>query len=228
MTEGQIDREPLFDVALALQSELQRFGAERMIQSLDIVDRVLIYDNPADAVNGPHRSESTVVLVALREIDEPTRRALRHAAENGVKILLLVDPDEICDFRRLASVRCAGIVITTEMNSHTLRIALERIRDGELWMPTQLTRCLLERAVEPLVVDEIKAAPRLTAREQEVLQPLVDGLSNRQIARRLGISEHGAKRLVANVLAKLDCTNRTLAVATVLRHGLYDRHVGAN
>jgi hypothetical protein len=41
------------------------------------------------------------------------------------------------------------------------------------------------------------------------------------LARRLGISVHGAKRHVANVLAKLDCSNRTLAVAKALRqHGI--------
>ncbi|WP_144070101.1 response regulator transcription factor [Nonomuraea indica] len=40
------------------------------------------------------------------------------------------------------------------------------------------------------------------------------------MARRLGISEHGAKRHVANILAKLNCSNRTLATAVALRRGL--------
>jgi DNA-binding CsgD family transcriptional regulator len=68
--------------------------------------------------------------------------------------------------------------------------------------------------------------PRLTPREREALQLLVEGLSNKQIARRLGISEHGAKRLVANILSKMDCSNRTSAVAKALREGVGGDGVG--
>lgn len=60
----------------------------------------------------------------------------------------------------------------------------------------------------------------LTPRERQALKLLADGLSNKQIARRLGISEHGAKRHVGNVLAKLNCPNRTVAVTVALNHGL--------
>jgi DNA-binding CsgD family transcriptional regulator len=49
-----------------------------------------------------------------------------------------------------------------------------------------------------------------------VLKLLVAGLSNKQIARQLDISPHGVKRLVSNVLAKLGCSNRTLAVALAI------------
>ncbi len=61
---------------------------------------------------------------------------------------------------------------------------------------------------------------QLTRREREVLQALSEGLSNKQIARRMAISEHGAKRHVANIMAKLNCPNRTLAVSKALREGL--------
>src|SRR6266700_4144088 len=54
----------------------------------------------------------------------------------------------------------------------------------------------------------------------KVLVLLVEGLSNKQIARELGISIHGAKRLVANILIKLNCPTRTLAVRAALTLGL--------
>jgi len=53
----------------------------------------------------------------------------------------------------------------------------------------------------------------LSAREREVLSLLADGSSNQQIADRLVISPNTAKRHVKNILAKLDATNRTQAVA---------------
>ncbi|WP_381804006.1 response regulator transcription factor [Streptomyces niveus] len=61
---------------------------------------------------------------------------------------------------------------------------------------------------------------RLTSREHEALGLLGQGLSNKQIARSLGISPHGAKRLVGSILLKLGSPNRTAAVVTAMRTGL--------
>jgi DNA-binding CsgD family transcriptional regulator len=70
-----------------------------------------------------------------------------------------------------------------------------------------------------------RPAVRLTPREQQVLVLMVEGLSNKQIGRRLDISFHGAKRLVASILAKLDSPTRTVAVARALREGLYEQYL---
>ena len=64
--------------------------------------------------------------------------------------------------------------------------------------------------------------PHLTQREREVLWAVAQGLSNRRIARGMGITEHGVKRHLANVMSKLNCQNRTSAVTVALRSGLLD------
>jgi DNA-binding CsgD family transcriptional regulator len=60
----------------------------------------------------------------------------------------------------------------------------------------------------------------LTAREGEVLTLLAEGASNKEIARRLGISVHTAKFHVGRILDKLDATGRTDAVAHAARLGV--------
>lgn len=60
----------------------------------------------------------------------------------------------------------------------------------------------------------------LTPREKQVAELLVEGASNKVIARRLGISVHTAKFHVAAVLEKLEARNRSDAVAIALRDGL--------
>jgi DNA-binding CsgD family transcriptional regulator len=60
----------------------------------------------------------------------------------------------------------------------------------------------------------------LTPRETEVLALLAEGASNKAIARRLGISVHTAKFHVGSLLAKLDATGRTDAVAHAARLGV--------
>jgi LuxR family transcriptional regulator, maltose regulon positive regulatory protein len=61
---------------------------------------------------------------------------------------------------------------------------------------------------------------RLTPREREVLSLIAEGLSNREIAATLVLSEHTVHRHVANVLAKLDCPTRAAAVARAKSAGL--------
>lgn len=60
----------------------------------------------------------------------------------------------------------------------------------------------------------------LTAREIEVLGMLAEGLGNKIIAARLGISAHTAKYHVASIMAKLGAGSRTEAVAIGMRRGL--------
>lgn len=60
----------------------------------------------------------------------------------------------------------------------------------------------------------------LTARELQVLRTLAEGLANKEIAARLGISEHTAKFHVTQILAKLGVGSRAQAVAAGIRRGL--------
>ncbi|MCB9732722.1 MAG: response regulator transcription factor [Deltaproteobacteria bacterium] len=63
-------------------------------------------------------------------------------------------------------------------------------------------------------------AEPLTAREQEVLELMAEGLSNKQIADALGFSSHTAKFHVNTLLAKLDAETRTEAVVRAVRLGV--------
>ena len=63
---------------------------------------------------------------------------------------------------------------------------------------------------------------QLTPREHEVLVLVADGLRNREIATRLGISEHTVKFHLAAVFGKLGASSRTEVVRKALRLGLID------
>jgi DNA-binding NarL/FixJ family response regulator len=64
--------------------------------------------------------------------------------------------------------------------------------------------------------------PEVTPREREVLCLLAEGLTNRQIATRLVVSEHTIHRHVTNILRKLDLPSRTAAAARAVQAGLLD------
>jgi DNA-binding CsgD family transcriptional regulator len=68
--------------------------------------------------------------------------------------------------------------------------------------------------------EETDSVESLTAREREVLEQMAAGLSNRQIADVLGISEHTVKFHVSAILGKLGVSSRSAAIRHGLRQGL--------
>jgi RNA polymerase sigma factor (sigma-70 family) len=68
--------------------------------------------------------------------------------------------------------------------------------------------------------DDRPPLPEVTPREREVLRLLAEGLTNRQIAERLVVSEHTVHRHVTNILRKLELPSRTAAAAHAVRSGL--------
>lgn len=91
--------------------------------------------------------------------------------------------------------------------------ALHAASAGLLAVPMEASAALLPAASESDVEN-------LTPREMETLEMLAEGLSNKQIAARLHISEHTAKFHVNSILGKLGAGTRTEAVMRGLRSGL--------
>jgi DNA-binding NarL/FixJ family response regulator len=68
--------------------------------------------------------------------------------------------------------------------------------------------------------DDLSGIDPLTARELEVIELMAQGLSNKSIATRLGISDQTVKFHVASICGKLGAVNRTDAALRALRRGL--------
>ena len=103
--------------------------------------------------------------------------------------------------------------------AHT-RLDLARVleRDGRDAAAAR-ERDLANRALNELGADR-PPLPVLTPREREVLTLLAQGLTNRQLAEKLVVSEHTVHRHVTNILRKLDAPSRAAAAALAARHGL--------
>jgi ATP/maltotriose-dependent transcriptional regulator MalT len=84
------------------------------------------------------------------------------------------------------------------------------------------TAAILRRlgATTPERAGNAASAAGLTRREREILGLLAQGLSDKEAATALGLSEHTIHRHVSNILNKLDVPSRTAAVAQAMQHGL--------
>jgi two-component system nitrate/nitrite response regulator NarL len=164
--------------------------------------------------------DNRVDVLFLHEDDyRPGRGLPADARHRRPKVLLLLSGTDVSEDILAGPSVPDGFLVEGELTAPAVEDALQRTVAGEVPMPTSLTRALLHRVREP-GQNRRQREVCLTGRENEVLLLLAEGLSNKQIARRLGISGHGVKRIVANLLLKLGAPNRTAAVVTAIQTGL--------
>ena len=82
-----------------------------------------------------------------------------------------------------------------------VRLAIETVRDGSIWAPRKVLSRLLDTGKEA-------SAPRFTPREEQILQLLRNGRSNREISSVLGIDESTVKGHIGRLMRKVGVTNR--------------------
>jgi DNA-binding NarL/FixJ family response regulator len=104
-------------------------------------------------------------------------------------------------------------ILPREAAAEQIVAALYAASAGLIAVPAESSSMIVPAAAESMV-------ETLTPREMETLEMLAEGLSNKQIAARLGISEHTAKFHVNSILGKLAAATRTEAVMRGIRTGL--------
>ncbi len=122
---------------------------------------------------------------------------------------------------RLRALAFAGwAALPIDVSPTQLRQALEMIDAGFAVAPSDWLRGPVPAPPPRIDVDDDIQDAALTHREQDVLDLLAEGLSNRRIADRLGISAHTVKFHVASIYDKLDARTRTQAVRHALDRGI--------
>ncbi len=204
-----------------------------VIFSADLVLRhsleQLLREDPAMTVVGVTDDPSTVLrLVDQNHVDAVLADAPphEHLADWRIRhgetaFVVLVDgSDEEGSLDALYAGARAILPRSAECNE--IVVAIEAVTNGLAVLPRELLPTLLNGASAaeelPDGNDEVRA--RLTPRELEVLAAMADGVSNKAIARRLGISFHTAKFHVAAILVKLNADSRTEAVTRAAQLGL--------
>ena len=114
----------------------------------------------------------------------------------------------------------ARSVLPRDATPDEIIAALEAAAVGLVTLPVELAADFVSATRGPTTRSAGPPTQPLTRREVEVLGMLAEGLANKNIAARLGISEHTVKTHVASILTKLDAFSRAEAVAIGARQGL--------
>jgi DNA-binding NarL/FixJ family response regulator len=192
-------------VALLTDDPLLRAGLSSLLAQVGSID-VVEGDGTAevalwDAGTNSDASKTLAKLAELRTIQMPVVAVVGDPAHTAPAI----------------AAGARGVVLRDQVGPG-IHAALAAVRSGLTVMDTQLANTLVP--TQPIREHAPKGKGELTERERQVVQLLSEGLSNKLIADRLGISDHTAKFHVNGVMMKLGASTRTEAVVEAMRRGL--------
>jgi DNA-binding NarL/FixJ family response regulator len=219
-------------VLLVDDQTLVRQGIRLLLEVETDIQVVGQASNGREAVQQVETLRPDVVLMDVRmpEMDgiQATHALSERFPEVGVIILTTFDDDEIVFEGIKAGAR--GYLLK-DVSSEEMAEAVRKVAAGGALIQPRITRKVLaefsrmaagggeKAAVKPTASPQPLAEP-LTEREKEVLRALASGLSNREIAERLVITEGTVKNHVSNLIDKLGVRDRTQAVLKAQELGL--------
>ena len=131
----------------------------------------------------------------------------------GVRIVMLTIHDDKDENLLEAIKRGAEGFLSKSVRAKDLLSSLRGVMRGEAAIPRRMTSKILEEFVKLAETETEKNAGKLTPREIEIIQQISQGLTNKEIALSLSISENTVKAHVTNILRKLQLHSRSGAAA---------------
>jgi DNA-binding NarL/FixJ family response regulator len=209
-------------VLLADDHTLFRKGIRILLEQMPGVDVVGEAASGQKAVDEARKLVPDVILMDIKMPEfsgiEATRRILQENPHIGIILVTMFDDPETVFAGMRAGAR--GYVLKEAEPEELLR-AIEAANRGEVLLCPIIAQKVLDyfgrgpARKQPGLPYEL-----LTQRELEVLQLAAKGLSNKEIAQRLVISEKTVKNHTANIFSKLQVNDRTQAILYGLRKGL--------
>ena len=142
------------------------------------------------------------------------------------RVILLMDTSSRSAVVEAFRCGAQGVFSRTE-SSKTLAKCISNVHQGQVWASSAEFRYLLEafRESEPMQLVDSRGEALLSKREQDVVRCVAEGMSNREIASRLKLTEHTVKNYLFRIFDKLGVSSRVEVVLYVFR---FRKELGAN
>ena len=205
--------------------ELVRQG---FIAMMSVEPNLDVVGEAADGVEAVELARSLQPDVILLDLAMPRKDGIVATREIRVdnpnaRILIITSFAE--DEKVFQAVKAGALgYLLKDSSPEALLRAINAVYEGRLSLHPDIALKLIEELNRPL--DQPPTEDPLTEREEEVLILVAKGLSNKEIAERLVVTERTVSAHVSNILGKLHLANRTQAALYALREGLTDLNSG--
>jgi DNA-binding NarL/FixJ family response regulator len=208
-------------VLIADDQSMVRAGFRMLLAGEEDIDVVAEARSGLEAVEKAARFDPTVVLMDIRMPDldglEATRRII--AADDDARILILTTFGLDEYIYEALSAGASGFVLKDDPPEQLIA-AVRTVAAGDALLSPAVTKRVIRQFARTPRPEPPKEMDDLTARERDILQLIVGGLSNAEIGEQLYISETTVKTHVTHILQKLGLRDRVQAVVMAYQTGL--------
>jgi two-component system, NarL family, response regulator YdfI len=199
-------------IAVVATSAVRRAGLESIVCGHADFHLAGSFGAVASLVPFARNTELDVIVIDSDSIRDLLLDPISEAA-----IVLLT---EVSDARSISRLLRIGVraILSRDSDPDNVLSAIYAVYDGLVLLSTATAESLA--AVYGDQSLEVQESEEITSRETDVLRMLAEGLVNKEIAARLGISEHTVKFHISSILDKLGASTRTEAVTMGIRRGL--------
>ncbi|HEX6248421.1 MAG TPA: response regulator transcription factor [Nocardioidaceae bacterium] len=211
-------------VVVVDDQELFRRGLTML---LGVEEDIEVVGEAGDGVAATELAGTAVPDVVLMDVRMPKRSGIEACLSikevaPSAKIIMLTVSDEEADLYDAVKNGASGYLLKDSSIDEVAQ-AIRVVSDGQSLISPSMAVKLLDEFKQMTRSDRQQVpTPRLTDRELEVLKLVAQGLNNREIAKRLFISENTVKNHVRNILEKLQLHSRMEAVMYAVREKLLD------
>ncbi len=183
----------------------------------------------SDGVEAVQIARETLPDVILMDINMPKQDGLETVKiikqeMPHIQIVMLTVSDDDEDLFEAIKNGAKGYLLKN-LEPQELYSMLDGIREGEAAISGKMATRILKEFRQPAaeVTQEVRNLDQLTDREVDVLEEVVTGATNKEIAKRLHITENTVKIHLRNILDKLQVQNRIQAAVRAVREGLIEQ-----
>jgi DNA-binding NarL/FixJ family response regulator len=200
--------------------------------ALELEDDIRVLGQCTDGEDALREASAQKPDVVLLDINLPSMNGLQvtrmlKSERDDIAVIVLTayhDAEQVLHAMRAgASAYCAKDITPKELVEMIREVASGYYIVGTERMDSQMLQTWINLNVEaitgPYIIDPNEHYLPLSPREMEILQFVTHGLSNKEIASRLRISQQTVKNHMTSILKKLNVQDRTQAAVTALRHG---------
>jgi two-component system, NarL family, response regulator YdfI len=201
-------------VAVAATSAVRRVGLESIVRSHLDFQLAGSFGSVASLASFSRGTELDVIVIDSDAILDLLQEPMSDAA-----IVLLTAVSDARSISRLLRNRFRAI-LSRDSDPDDIISAILAAHDGLVLLSAPAAESLAAVYDDRALEVETGLSEEITSRETDVLRMVAEGLVNKDIATRLGISEHTVKFHISSILDKLGASTRTEAVALGIRRGL--------
>jgi two-component system nitrate/nitrite response regulator NarL len=224
MIKTKVATVPAIRVLVADDHELFRDGVRKLLEGTGNISIVGEAADGNECLRSLEKLKPDILLLDLRMPEKDGLAVLESLNFEAVptKVIVVTGAEEDHDILRAMRLGARGIVLKRSASDLLVK-SIRKVYQGEIWLDNRMTAEVVNAFKKSAEGGRRREKPLLSDRERQIVQHVAQGFRNREIGKKLAISEQTVKNHLHNIFDKLGVSDRLELALYAIHHRLIDQ-----